>query len=461
MDILDNNQENTSIFFKRKKEKNVKYQTDNPKKIKVSSDDGPQISKYIDSCLPKRFHTKCDHTEEEVQRIEDIKMTVKLNSFPSAQKRPLNTIKSFKIVSNKNVGPIVPQGNFYALSEDHKKFLFNLRGISKLYDWQEECLSLTAVANRTNLIYSAPTSGGKTLVSEILMLREVLLRKQNVLFLLPYVSIVQEKVHEMMPLAVEFNFLIEEYCAGKGSIPPVKRRKKNSIFICTIEKGQILFDSLIESGRTQEISLIIVDELHMLGDSNRGHILESLLTKVIYLETISIQIIGMSATIANINEISDFLHAEIFVHNSRPIELKEFVKTGNELYKVDTKTKNPSKGLRKINKIVGSSYTSDMLRRDPDHIGYFVYKVVIESSCLVFCATKTNCENVALLIAESLPKDLRSNRIEEKRNLMEAIKSDLNGSICLILLKTIPNGVAYHHSGKRNKKMEFLLNYFI
>lgn len=161
-------------------------------------------------------------------------------------------------------------------------------------------------------------------------MREILCRKKNALLVLPYVAIVQEKIWAFSPFAVSLEFLLEEYAAGKGQLPPRKRRFKNSVYIATIEKALSLVNSLIEVGRLSEIGLVVVDELHLLGEEGRGAVLESLLTKVLT-SGLKMQIIGMSATIGNLNEVCQFLKADYFTKDFRPVDLEEYISCSGQL----------------------------------------------------------------------------------------------------------------------------------
>lgn len=49
-------------------------------------------------------------------------------------------------------------------------------------------------------MYSAPTSAGKTLVSELLLIKRVVETKKKALFILPFVSLAREKMFALQEL---------------------------------------------------------------------------------------------------------------------------------------------------------------------------------------------------------------------------------------------------------------------
>ncbi|KAM3874209.1 helicase POLQ-like [Diretmus argenteus] len=333
-------------------------------------------------------------------------------------------------------------GPFFGLPTKVKDLICKLRGITNLYDWQETCLNLDCVQERRNLIYSLPTSGGKTLVAEILILRELLCRKKDCLFILPYVSLVQEKVRGLASFGLELDFMVEEYAGSKGRFPPMKRRNKRSLYIATIEKAHSLVNSLIETDRLENLGLVVVDELHMLGDGSRGAIIEMTLAKLLYMSK-AVQIIGMSATLGNIKDLQRFLRAENYTNNFRPVQLREYVKLNDSIYEVDPKEDE----CFRFSRLLNFKYSSAMQKLDPDHIIALVTEVIPTHSCLVFCPTKKNCENVAGMICKYLKEEFLLHKEAEKAILLRELRKSGNGSICPVLKKVVPYGLAYHHSG--------------
>uniref|UniRef100_A0A8C0CBC9 Helicase, POLQ like n=1 Tax=Balaenoptera musculus TaxID=9771 RepID=A0A8C0CBC9_BALMU len=275
-------------------------------------------------------------------------------------------------------------GPFYSLPSKVRDLYVQFKGIEKLYEWQHACLTLNSVQERKNLIYSLPTSGGKTLVAEILMLQELLCRRKDVLMILPYVAIVQEK-------------------------------------------------------------------LHMIGEGSRGAILEMTLAKILYTSKTT-QIIGMSATLNNVEDLQEFLQAEYYTSQFRPVELKEYLKIKDAIYEVDSKAEN---GMT-FSRLLNYKYSDTLKKMDPDHLVALVTEVIPNYSCLVFCPTKKNCENVAAMICKILSKEYLKHKEKEKHEVIKNLKNISSGNLCPVLKHTIPFGVAYHHSGLTSDERKLL-----
>ncbi|XP_071523890.1 uncharacterized protein [Panulirus ornatus] len=307
-------------------------------------------------------------------------------------------------------------GPFFGLPSRVAEIFKVHRGIAELYSWQEDCIN-EGIQSR-NLLISLPTSGGKTLVAEILMLRQILLKKRDVVFILPYVSLVQEKVRGLAPFGVELEFLVEEYAGSRGTFPPKPRRKKHVIYVATIEKASGLLNALLETCRMKEVGLVVVDEVHMLAEiGGRGAVLEGILTKMRYAAS-KVQLVAMSATVGNMKELAIFMDAKVFAGKFRPVQLTEYVK-----------------------------YSQEQKRMDADMVAGLVGEVIPDHSCLVFCPTRRNCETLAELLCRVLPRGLLKVRDSDKVSLYRAIVEECGGSVCPVLKKTLPYGIAYHHSG--------------
>ncbi len=148
---------------------------------------------------------------------------------------------------------------------------FQSLGVRSIYPWQSSCLlGRGLLSGETNLIYTAPTGGGKSLVADVLLLRRVIDEPiKKAVVVLPYVALVQEKLKWLRKLVEGVSKNMEGFTAPNAEFDPRLRcRTPQShirvagffggskaratwadidIAICTIEKVEMVFFCYLSS----------------------------------------------------------------------------------------------------------------------------------------------------------------------------------------------------------------------
>ncbi|KAK5621559.1 hypothetical protein CRENBAI_001613 [Crenichthys baileyi] len=329
---------------------------------------------------------------------------------------------------------------------------YQKHGVTQMFEWQAQCLIVGHVLHGGNLVYSAPTSAGKTLVSELLILKRVLETKRKALFILPFVSVAKEKMHYLQSVFQEAGVRVEGYM---GSTSATGGFTTLDVAVCTIEKANSLINRLIEENNMGLLGMVVVDELHMVGDPGRGYLLELLLTKIRYIAqkqntsgslSEGVQIIGMSATLPNLSLLASWLGADLYQTDYRPVPLQEHLKVGCNIY---------DKSLSVVRQFAPALN----IKGDDDHIVSLCYETVREGhSVLLFCPSKNWCEKLADTIARAF-FNLRHTDLQGEA-LPQPLCLDAEGLVDVIaqlrrtpagldpiLQRSVPWGVAFHHAG--------------
>lgn len=205
---------------------------------------------------------KDDDFEEDAFEDDNFDVSVLETSISKMDTQPTCPTNVIKVADEWAIPPNIETNNReYPLVKQHMDQYLRIKGLPDLYQWQKECLRLQSVINGSNLIFSLPTSAGKSLVAEVHLLNH-LLKGNNALLILPFVSIVQEKVAAMSYLARETGqkFVVEEYAGGSGRIPPVRRRSTPALFI-----GKYVYYSFnINNGYRNACSIYMVIQIEIL-----------------------------------------------------------------------------------------------------------------------------------------------------------------------------------------------------
>ncbi|GMF00410.1 unnamed protein product [Ambrosiozyma monospora] len=209
---------------------------------------------------------------------------------------------------------------------------------------------------------------------------------------------------------------------GDASVSETERAKKSDIIICTPEKWDALTRRWFDYSKLFElVRLLLIDEIHTLGDQ-RGTSLEVVTTRMKTMKK-DLRIVALSATLPNINDISDWLYPKdgdspstlVFGDEYRAVKLKRTV--------YGYKTAGTS------NDFQFDSFLNGKLSR------------VLEANSkrkptLIFCPTRSSCINTCKSLSKNMTSIFGSfNNTSTYKNVNKE------------LYNLIVNGIAFHHAG--------------
>ncbi|MHA1701048.1 MAG: DEAD/DEAH box helicase, partial [Promethearchaeota archaeon] len=341
------------------------------------------------------------------------------------------------------------------IEEKYSKFLhkeiitlLKQRKITTFYPPQWKAIKPGLEGN--NLIVSIPTASGKTLIAEIIALQKFLKapeeskenskRRKKILYLCPLKALANEKHKEFKESWKKLGLKVG---ISTSDIDQNDFRVFfNDLIILTNEKA----DSLIRSNPKliQNIQMVICDEIHLINDESRGITLEFLLTRLITLNP-DIQIVGLSATIKNANELAEWLGAKLITSDWRPVKLKEGFYIKNKIEFKDGSIREVPK-LPKMDDV--TSLTIEMIKEG--------------GQVLVFC----NSRRSAVSLAESLSTRIRLASKPDDLPLYKKIQSDFKKEaddkleISKKIFNCLKGGVAFHHAGLSRSQLDFIVKNF-
>ncbi|GAA5995998.1 hypothetical protein JCM5350_007013 [Sporobolomyces pararoseus] len=190
------------------------------------------------------------------------------------------------------------------------------------------------------LLLCAPTGAGKTNVAMLTILNELAKHRDEatgefdfsafkIVYVAPMKALVQEMVgnftKRLEPYGVVVNELTGDRQLTKDQIAGTQ------IIVTTPEKWDVITRKSTDTSYTNLVSLIIIDEIHLLHDE-RGPVLESIVARTIRrMEQTHnyVRLVGLSATLPNYKDVAKFLHVNpdkgLFHFDSsyRPCPLKQ------------------------------------------------------------------------------------------------------------------------------------------
>ncbi|MEE8132102.1 MAG: DEAD/DEAH box helicase [Nitrososphaerales archaeon] len=308
------------------------------------------------------------------------------------------------------------------------KTILDKLGYKTLYPPQEESVKRGLLCGK-NLLVTTPTASGKTLIAMLATAKTILDRNAKVVYLTPLRALASEKFAEFKifeNMTKKDGSRIRVMISTGDYDSAMEGLKNCDIIILTNEK----LDSIMRHGAAwiDDVGLFIADEVHLLGNKDRGPTLEMMLTKVKMLQS-NAQLLVLSATVTNADEIASWLGCQSIKSNWRPTELIEGVYDYGSVKLQD-----------------GNVISIENTGRGAP-IDLAIDSIANGGQALIFAETRKRAVSLAARASELVKRFLSD---EEKKTAEEMASAILNGDgseLTLTLAQLVKNGTAFHHAG--------------
>ncbi len=300
--------------------------------------------------------------------------------------------------------------------------LLEERGVTELYPPQADAVE-AGVTEGESLVASVPTASGKTLIAELAMLSAVE-RGGTALYIVPLRALASEKKAEFE----DFEDLGLSVGVSTGNYESDGEwLASRDVVVATSEK----VDSLVRNGAgwLDDLACVVADEVHLADDPERGPTLEVTLAKLRRLNP-DVQVVALSATIGNADEIAAWLDAALVESAWRPIDLRRGVHYGQALHFEDDSREEVPVGA-------GERETVALVRD----------ALADDGSSLVFVNSRRNAEAAARRLGGAVEPHLTGEERERLDDLAEEIRGVSDTETSDDLADAVESGAAFHHAG--------------
>lgn len=293
---------------------------------------------------------------------------------------------------------------------------------------QSKCFD-TIYMTDDNMVVSAPTGSGKTVLFELAICRLVDQKANEnakIVYIAPTKALCKEKVEKWGKNFALMNMLVSEL-TGDTSRAEMKTVREAKIIVTTPEKWDSVTRSWTDHRKLLEmVELFLIDEVHIIREF-RGATLEAIVSRMKTYGS-KVRFIALSATVPNSDDIASWLgrncdiitmpaRREVFGEEFRPVKLQKFV------HGFDTK-------------LADHAFDSFLNSQLWKHIEMHTQK----KPMLVFCMTRKSCLNAAEELAKQWSQTKPSARLwPQPTKRITVIDTNLQN--------LVRYGVAFHHAG--------------